>query len=113
MAMRRMRRNWDPGVGESGFGFEGQAWPGVEIILQDQGRCDGVELRLSFPPVLFPPRQQLFGLMAREPFVLQDDRHGRVPSEPRCQLLDRGGLLVRLAGEAARQPDGDASCFAY
>jgi hypothetical protein len=42
----------------------------VEIVLQNNGRCCGVEERLALAPVFFRAGQELLGLVARQSFVL-------------------------------------------
>lgn len=82
--------------------------PDVEIVLQDDGRCDLVQSLLSRTPVLLGHRQSTLGLMTGEPFILQGDRQPGQPAQLRCEIAHTRGHAVGRAIKTPRQSDHDS-----
>ena len=79
----------------------------VQKVLKDDRRGGGVELRLALAPVALALGEARFGLVTRQPLVLQMNRQSGERAERLRELARRARLLVVLAVQPARQPDDD------
>ena len=78
----------------------------VEVVLKNDRRCLGVDLPLASPPVaLAPGRQPLVGLVAGEPFVLQDD--GQADTGLERPPKSSAAAVWWVGVPSSRRPAGD------
>ena len=81
----------------------------VEIVLQDDGGRGRIEQRLAFAPVLLALRQQALRFVARQPLVLQHDRHARSSVRKLARRCASTAAVCSLGSPRSRrgQPDHD------
>ena len=81
--------------------------PGVEKVLQHDGRRGGIETLLARAPVPLATGEPRLRFDRRQPLVLQE--HGQTGTRPNrlCERLGKCGLFVGRAVQPARPADDD------
>jgi septal ring factor EnvC (AmiA/AmiB activator) len=77
---------------------------GIQVVLENHGRCGRIQLGLPDPPVLLAYRQPALGFVARQPLILKDHRQTDSPSEQMRKPFDLRRHLVGSPVKPARQP---------
>ena len=79
----------------------------IEVVLQHYRSRSGIEFLFSPPPIPFASCQPCFGLVTRQPLILQDNRHSDALAERFGQSLDLCREASRTSIETTRPPEHD------